>query len=271
MGAAETAVQSCGRMQILANDVTPALRSLFCPGEPQARRCFAVLDGLPPTGKIITDDPTNPTWGVVWEACDGATYLGGRLDRATLSDVFAYLQQGNDVLVGLGLDDPRQDLLPPDSYYDGRALEFYDRPIGRGLGEYLRRVPRGCEIRQLDGALVMRTEWGPGDVQLAGSIEAWEKTCFGYCLMRGDDILCEATVGASAIGLREPGVFTRAEHRGKGYATITAAHLIEETEARGDETYWNCAKQNVASAAIARKLGYRTEIEYRCMAWRKTR
>jgi RimJ/RimL family protein N-acetyltransferase len=131
-------------------------------------------------------------------------------------------------------------------------------------------MPEGCEIRRLDRDLIMLTEWGPDDVKSAGGIEAWEKTCFGYCLMRGDEILCEATVGPPAIGLREPGMITQERHRGKGYATITTAHLIQEIEASGERTYWNCAKQNAASAALARKLGYRIEKEYRCMAWNKT-
>jgi predicted GNAT family acetyltransferase len=72
-----------------------------------------------------------------------------------------------------------------------------------------------------------------------------------------------------ALGLREPGVYTQPEHRGKGYATLTAARLIQEIEALGDRTYWNCAKQNIASAAVARKLGYRIEKEYHCLAWSK--
>jgi RimJ/RimL family protein N-acetyltransferase len=202
-------------VQIVPGGVTPALRSLFRTDEPQARRCFAVLDDRAHAGKIIADAPANPTWGVVWEAYDGVTYLGGRLEK------------------------------------------------------YLRQVPEGCRIRRLDRELIMRTEWEPADVQFAGGIEAWQRTCFGFCLMRGDEILCEATTGPSAIGLREPGVFTRQDQRGKGYATITSARLIKEIEAMGDRTYWNCARQNVASAAVARKLGYRIEKEYRCMAWSK--
>jgi RimJ/RimL family protein N-acetyltransferase len=113
----------------------------------------------------------------------------------------------------------------------------------------------------------MRTEWGPGDVQAIGGIEAWEQNCFGYCLMRGDELLCESTVGPAALGLYEPGVITQEAHRGKGYATITAARLIQEIETMGYKTYWNCAKQNVPSAKVARKLGYQVEKEYRCMAW----
>lgn len=77
-------------------------------------------------------------------------------------------------------------------------------------------------------------------------------------------------MGPPALGLYEPGVFTQKEHRGKGYATMVVAKLIQEVEALGGQTYWNCAKQNTASAAIARKLGYRIEKEFRCMAWNKT-
>jgi RimJ/RimL family protein N-acetyltransferase len=135
----------------------------------------------------------------------------------------------------------------------------------------LRPIPPGCELVRLDRDLIVRTEWGPHDVQFAGGIEAWEQTCLGYGLLRGNEILCEATAGPPAIGLRELGVFTQREHRGQGYATLTAAHLIREIESLSDRTYWNCAKQNVASAAVARKLGYRVENEYRCLMWHESR
>ncbi len=256
-------------IRITSTNVTPALRSLFRIDEPQARRCFAVLDGVGPPGIIVTNNSVNPTWGAVWEPYDGTTFLGGQLDAATLAEVFATLRQKNDVLIGLWLDDPLQNLLPPGAYYDGRTLEFYDRPLGSGLEKHLDKIPEGCEIRRLDRDLIMRTAWGPGDVELAGGIDAWEKTTTGFCLVRGEEILSESTAGPPTLGLREPGVFTQEAHRGKGYATITVARLIMEIESFGDKTYWNCAKQNVASAAVARKLEYRVEKEYRCIAWKK--
>ncbi len=88
--------------------------------------------------------------------------------------------------------------------------------------------------------------------------------------MRGDEILSEATVGPSALDLYEPGVFTKEQHRGKGYGTMVTARLIQQIEAMGKRTYWNCTVQNAGSAGIARRLGYRTKKEFRCMAWRKT-
>jgi RimJ/RimL family protein N-acetyltransferase len=253
---------------ISPDQVTQDLRVLFRTDEPQAHRCFAVLDGVS-AGKIITDDPIKSTWGVVWEAYEGSTFLGGSIDSTMLAGVIAHLRQDAYVLVGLWLEDPRLSLLPPDPDYDGRTLEFYDHPVGKGLESFLRQVPNGCEIRRMDRELVMSTEWGPADVRFAGGLEAWEQTCQGYCLMRNNEILSEASTGPAAIGLREPGVFTQEAHRGKGYATLTAAYLIRELEVMSDQTYWNCAKQNLPSARVARKLGYRVEKEYRLLAWNK--
>jgi len=238
--------------------------------EPQSRRCFAVLDGCVPPGKIFVDNPADPQWAIVQEVIDHSLYLGGRIDAATFADVFAALRQEGNVLIGMWPEDPRISLLPPDPVYDGRTLEFYDRPIGAGLDRFLRHVPDDCEIRRLDRDQILRTEWGPGDVELVGGLDVWEKTHINFGLMRGDEILSDAGVGQPAIGLYEPGVFTRPEHRGKGCGTLVVARLIQEIEAMGGRTYWNCAKQNLASAAIARKLGYQIEKEYRCMVWSKT-
>ena len=258
-----------GLREITLNGVTPSLRALLRSDEPQARRCFAVLDGVFEHGRILTDDAENPTWAIVQEPYDGSLYFGGRVQTHIVTEAIAYLRQSGDVLIGLWLDDPRFALLPPHPDYDGRVLEFYDRPLGEELTHLLDPLPADCELRRLDRELVMRTEWGPDDVTAVGGLENWERLCFGYCLLKEGEIVAEAPVGPPALGLYEPGVFTQAAHRGRGYGTLVSARLIQEIEALGAQSYWNCAKQNGASAAIARKLGYRIEKEYRCLLWRK--
>ena len=256
-------------MHITADKVTPAIRSLFRSDEMVASRCFVVLDGAVGHGKILVDDAVNPKWAVVQEAVDNCLFLGGKMDATTFAEVFALLIQQGDVLIGLPLDDPRLSFLPPNPYYVGRVVESYDRPIGKGLDAFLRRVPAGCKIERLNRHSIMRTEWGPDDVAFYGGIESWEKMCFGYGLMQGDEVLSEATVGPPGMGIYEPGVFTHVDHRSKGYGTQVVARLIQEIEALGGRTFWNCDKQNLASVAISRKLGYRTQREYCCIAWKK--
>jgi hypothetical protein len=257
-------------IRITPAQVTTAVRSLFRTDEMQATRCFNVLEGSVPSGKILVDNPMVPHWALVLEGYDNCLFLGGNVDASAFVDAFAALRQEGDILIGMPPDDPRLAYFPPDPYYDNCVLEFYDRPISQGLESYLRQVPADCVIRHLDRDLVLRTEWGQTDVAFFGGLDNWEKTSFGYVLMRGAEILSEATAGPSALGVYEPGVFTQEKHRGKGYGTIVTARLIQEIEAMGRRTYWNCTNQNVASAAIARKLGYRTKKEFRCLAWRKT-
>ena len=257
-------------IRITPDQVTNAIRSLFRTDEMQATRCFAVLEGSAPNGKILVDNPLDPHWALVQEGYDNDLFLGGNVDASAFAGVFAALRQEGDVLIGMPPDDPRLACFPPDPYYDNCVLEFYDRPTGQGLEPILRRVPSDCILRRLDRELILRTEWGPADVAFFSGLEHWEKTCFGYVLLRGDEILSEATVGPSALGFYEPGVFTQEKQRGKGYGTMVAARLVQEIEAMGKQTYWNCTIQNVASAGIARKLGYRVKKEFRCLAWRKT-
>lgn len=257
-------------IHITPAQVTSAVRSLFHTDDMQAARCFTVLEGSVPGGKILVDNPTDPHWALVQEAYDNDLFLGGNGDAAAFTNTFAALRQEGDMLIGMLPDDPRLALFPPDPYYDNTVLEFYDRPIGQGLEPILRQVPADCVIRRLDRDLVLRTEWGPNDVAFFGGLDAWEKACFGYVLMRGEDILSEATVGPPALGCYEPGVFTQEKHRGKSYGTMVTARLIQEIEAMGRQTYWNCTIQNEGSIAIAHKLGYRGRKEFRCMAWKKT-
>ncbi len=101
-----------------------------------------------------------------------------------------------------------------------------------------------------------------------GGIDCFLENGLGFCLMKGDEILSEGYGDTRALGLIEIGTITHEEHRGHGYSTIICAHVIKTCEEMGYKTMWHCAKTNPASAAIARKLGYRTEREFRYIAYK---
>ena len=75
--------------------------------------------------------------------------------------------------------------------------------------------------------------------------------------------------GPAARGVIELGTITQPEHRERGYATIVSARIALECERLGYQTHWNCAKDNPASAAIARRLGYRNVQEFQLLVWPK--
>src|SRR4051812_34134779 len=90
--------------------ITPQLRALFNPRMPAGFRCFAVIAG-DAIGRIVTDDPLRPTWGVIQEGAFGTLYPGGALTASTWDQLIAKLRQDSDVLVGLWPDDPHIQLL----------------------------------------------------------------------------------------------------------------------------------------------------------------
>lgn len=253
-------------IQIDPTYVPPNLRALLDPATPAFLRCAAVLEGRA-AGRAWIGEPGGPERLAVQESGFGSLYLGGSFDAATLEALVAEARQWGHVLVGLWPGDERFALLPPKPDYDGGVLEFTDRPQGQGLEQYLRQVPPDCQVRSLDRALFDRLLDGEMLLSIFGSAEKALDNGFGLCLMRGEQILSESFAGPAAGGLIELGTVTNKAFRKQGYATIVCAHVVHACEERGYRTYWNCDKDNVASAAVARKLGYRTEREYRLVGW----
>ena len=246
------------------SQVTHELGALFNPSDPAFLRCQAVLDGHA-AGWIFTDHPETPSWAVVQEAAFGSLYLAGGMQAAGLQELIGILRNQGNVLVGLWQDDPRWSLLPANPEYTGYTREFTDR---LATGE-LPDIPQGCKLKRLDQSLGKQILGRNMLVHMYGSIQQALQWGYGLCLLRGDELLCEAFAGPAAAGMIEIGVETHPHHMRKGYATLTCTHLIAEMEQQGYSTYWNCAKGNLPSAALARRLGYRTEKEYRLVAWFK--
>lgn len=233
---------------------------------PSAMRCFEVLEGGNP-GKILTDDPDCPRWGYVWEAYNGTLYRGGAQDANDLCNVVTMLRQEGSVALGFRDGDPSVNLFPPNPDAGAACLEF-DRSIGNSdLSPYLNRLPVGYEIHRMDRKLLERSPKRDEKIIRYGSLDNFLNKGLAVCIMRGDETVCEAYADMDVMRVRELGVRTQKAYRGQGFATITCAHLIKICEDFGCQTYWDCVKYNLASVAVARKLGFRNERGYKLLAW----
>jgi hypothetical protein len=246
--------------------ISADLVALFDPAMPASLRCFAVLDGSA-AGRVLTDDVARPRWGAVRDAGSSTLYLGGDLSAGAIRDVIAALRADGDVLIGLWPDDERLALLPADPDYDGRTLDFADRDPAEDLAPLMRLVPPDCEIRRLDRDLLDACVDRDYYAAIYGGAERAIARGFGRCAVRAGEVVCEAFAGPAARGRVELSVTTRETDRGRGLATATCAHLINDCESAGLRPYWNCAKQNTASAALASTLGFAASKEYRLLAW----
>lgn len=247
------------------HQVTPQLRALFDVNQPMAIRCFALLDGSI-RGQIWTDDLDRPTWGAAREAAWDTLFLGGQPTAHVVNEIVEELRHVKGVALALWPDHPYNQLLPAAPDFDQMELEFTHRSPTTDLTPYL-SVPEGCELQSIDATWFARCRYR--DVYLAyfGSAEQTLAQGFGFCLVQGDEILSEAFAGESALGMIELGTVTGEPYRQRGYATVVCAHLALECDARGYQTYWNCAEDNPASATLARKLGHQTEKKFRYVGW----
>ncbi len=65
----------------------------------------------------------------------------------------------------------------------------------------------------------------------------------------------------------EIGAVTREAYRGRGYAPVACAHLIQACEQRGYQAYWSCDTDNRASIRVAQKLGFQQVRTYQILEY----
>jgi RimJ/RimL family protein N-acetyltransferase len=255
-------------IQIVPSDVTPALRSMFHIDMPTGIRALAVLAGGN-SGRILTDDPAHPRWGLVWEADDGTLYRGGNYSREVLNEAVNLLRQDGIVAMGFRDGDSDTELYPPDPDAGAECLEF-ERPIGGSdLSPYLGELPSGYTIQPMDRILLERSPKADENLNRYGSIDNFLDKGLAICVLHGDDIVSEAYADMDIMGIREIGIRTKEAHRKRGLATIACAKLIKLCEELGSCTYWDCAKFNAGSVSLAHKLGFQKQKTYKRLAWFK--
>lgn len=251
---------------IPAHEVTPAIIALFDLTQPTMPRAFNVLEGTVP-GQILVDDPAQPKWAAVREETFGTLYIGGQLNALVLATVVDRFRQSSDVGIGCWPDNALNAMLPPAPAYDGRTLYFTHRSADVILVSLIRPLPPDYVLVPRDAHVV--TQSFDYDMTLAafGSVENILHLTRGVVVLRDGVVCCEAATGAPTHGRIEVGITTAEAYRQRGFATTACAALIALCEAQGYAAWWDCAKQNIPSARLARKLGFCDEQEYRYVWW----
>ncbi len=244
----------------------PALPTLFDPMIPDHPALWAVLKGRH-AGRAMADDAEHPTQCVL--RTDAAlTYSSRRIGQAFLHEAIALFQKVGPTWL-IWQPALSAHIVAPQADRMIERLEFYDYdPHSAALTELRLRLPAGFELRPIDRQLLERCEWRSDMEFYCGSLDNFLVNGLGLCLMHGDEIIVEAYVSSFGDTHAEIGAITREAHRGRGYAPITSAYLIEACEQRGYHAYWSCDVDNPASARVARKLGFRQEKAYQVLEYR---
>jgi RimJ/RimL family protein N-acetyltransferase len=235
----------------------PALPRLFNPHVPNNPALWAVFQGRH-FGRAMVDNPLHPSQCVLrTEAV--LTYASHLISQEFLAEAVDYFRNAGHLRLIRSLGDP----FAPDGYLVQPRLEFYEYdPRSPKLGELRSRLPDGYELRLIDRALLERCTWRDDMAFYCGSLENFLRNDLGMCLMHGEEIIVETYASALGSPYAEIGAITHEPYRGRGFAPIAVAYLIEVLEQRGYHAYWSCDVDNASSARVACKLGFKIERPY---------
>ena len=211
------------------------LAPLFQADGPNRALLFSVLEGHN-RATVVVDDLDSPSSCILRTEFHGFTFFSTQ-DTEFLSGGIGTLRECGSLIVVCpwGSADA---LNAPESYHErAKRLDCFDRtPIESSPPQ----LPPGCQIKPIDDDLLARCEWRNEFNNTCNPPEAFFDASPGICLVRGDDILCEAYAAFWGIGVSEIGAVTPERHRGQGYATLTCEHLARSCEALGFQTNWTC-------------------------------
>lgn len=248
-------------MQRLISKDFPALEPLFEREVPNHTMLFSAIHGRTP-GVALVDQWPSPNHCAL-RTNMGPTFFGGKPNRDFVHSAIEDLRRQGRLLIPLVSEEELSKTPYPsaDNTIQRLAFSRWD-PDAAAESLKKRQIPADCSLERMSQKLLAKCLWRPQILTMCGSIKAFLEHGFGFCLIRGSDILVEAYAVFWVVGVVEIGAITQEPCRNKGYAALTTFHLGKECQRMGHEIYWTCDRHNLASAAVARKLGFREETSY---------
>lgn len=224
---------------------------------------YSVIEGNQP-GAIFVDNNVNPTVALVCGQ-SGFCYLAGNQDNERFNqslptllfeevglrdiDLCLFPEAWGEKLDGILGDRVRKEYI--------RTFKFRPNLFSKNL-DWQSKIPSDCHISRIDEELFeqIANHFNAGIRHLWPNRNLFLSKGLGYALIYRDEIasICwTAFVGAGACDIS---LMTDARYEGRGYASLTAAALIDNWVRKGYTPTWHCNPQNEPSNAIARKMGF---------------
>ena len=237
---------------------SPILKDLFDSLLPNSPALWAVLKGNN-TGRALVDHPQVPSQSAVRTNAT-LTYFSTKTQQTFLNQAIAYFRRLGEVRLVW----PHESSIHPpeiESATIAKRFEFSETDPDT-LSRLRSQLPASFSMRAIDAQLLQRCEWRDDMVFYTGSTENFLAHGIGLCMMQGDEILVEAYAADFGKSLAEIGAITHESYRGRGYAPIACAYLVDACQQRAYQAYWSCDADNKASIRAAQKLGFKKTNSY---------
>ncbi len=142
---------------------------------------------------------------------------------------------------------------------EGR-MEWFDPELLRGFVAETETNYPVVRMNEEINRLALGQAWTQDFCSNFNSVQDFMEHGIGYVILQGGEIIAGASSYTYCEGMIEINVETKQEYRKKGLAKACASKLILECLDRKLYPRWDAA--NIASVALAEKLGYRFDREY---------
>lgn len=233
------------------------LLPLFDVDQPNSTMIFSALAGRT-LGSAYVDEIDSPASCLLVTNFQNFTFTHHTADPQWLNQTVAELRQ----VQGMYLNLPPQmtgGLEPPPAY--SREIAGFEFLAYNAEGTI--HMPTDRQLRSIDAELFSRCLWRDLMLMAFGSVENFLRNGLGVCVMAGDEICSEAYGVFLGAGKFEIGIVTHEKYRQQGNAYLACKHLVDLLQERGYPPHWSYFEGNVASAATARKLGFRNQRAYK--------
>ena len=247
---------------ILTAERAPGIESLFSGWEETI--IWSCLQKI--MGQIYTNDTQNPTAAIALLGDFG--FLAGQADVEFLRELKRTVCR-QDFLILVPQNEAWSEVIETccgencrrvTRYAFKKETDGFDLPKLERLVNGLSKEYRLVRIDQQWYIYCRQTSWCQDLVSQYGSFEQYAKLGLGFLILKDGVPVSGASSYSNYLSGIEVEIDTRQDYRRKGLATICGAKLILECFKRNWYPSWDA--QNLWSAALAKKLGYRFSHEY---------
>ncbi len=212
------------------------IKNLFPANAVNHPMIFSALKHTSP-GHLILEDKDNPKSCLLrlnW----GMTFIGGKPSSDFVNKGIQQLREKGRVLLAIMSEEDGTSLIAPDRKLPRIAFDDFDFSNER-FNEYCNDKLDGLIILEIDNNLLSRCQWKTEVMDAFGDKSLFLKNGLGFCLMKNNEILCEAYAFFFGLSHVEIGTVTSEKHLKKNYATLLCSHLIKICKERGFAPYWS--------------------------------
>ncbi len=229
------------------------------------------------TGEIWVNDLENPSFAYVFDSRHGHFILGQFTDnkellREFIIELFKKRFSNSNKFFYLLYADEWTELLQDSSFFNKMQSSKKTRQLYKFAKNSTKSiVPEGFTILPVDENLLKKDLENIKLLQdelthMWGDPENFFRIGFGTCAIFQNS-LAGFCLGEYFVNIDNEkkfgiGIETFPEFQQKGIATAMALSLVEMGLANDYEIYWDCFKDNIASAKTALKVGFVLDMEY---------